>query len=263
MTVDFTSLIVIVAYFLGLMAIGVWTSKKGQDLRGHAGGWRNLRSTMRWPSIWEPIFVPLSAAVCILFFGTKLHVVSQKTGYVNTIQDYFAHRYYSPRGVRGISAIIGIPRVLLIIVGVILVGPPVIQAAGGLTHINMVLATIDTNFAFVLMLTLGLSVAPHVVNNILAARDNKCTLSSPPSTWYFSSPFPRCIPPMPNFKWAPLVAFVIYVFIMYTTKIIGFASRVMVMEGTIALPTGVANPSDFSFIETAKFAFPDVFATPG
>ena len=338
MTVDFTSLIVVVAYFLGLMAIGVWTSKKVKTSEDMLVAGRNLGFwvfvllivssicsgmtilgvsglgyTTGWPSIWEPIFVPLSAAVCILFFGTKLHAVSQKTGYV-TIQDYFAHRYYSPRGVRGVSATIGILvsmiylvgqyiaisivlkelfgipyqlalltgalivmaytilgglyaiglasliQGLLIIIGVILVGPPVIQAAGGLTHINTVLATIDPNFvqlsfpqmhppyakyafltpeylvSFFLMLTLGLSVAPHVVNNILAARDTK------------------------YFKWAPLAAFVIYVFIMYTTKIIGFASRVMVKEGAIALPTGVANPSDYSFIETAKFAFPDIFA---
>ena len=122
---DFTSLIVIVAYFLGLMAIGVWTSKKVKTSEDMLVAGRNLGFwvfvllivssicsgmtilgvsglgyTTGWPSIWEPIFVPLSAAICILFFGTKLHAVSQKTGYV-TIQDYFAHRYYSPRGVLG------------------------------------------------------------------------------------------------------------------------------------------------------------------
>jgi len=141
MTVDFTSLIVVVAYFLGLMTIGVWTSKKVKTAEDMLVAGRNLGFwvfvllivssicsgmtilgvsglgyTTGWPSIWEPIFVPLSAAVCILFFGTKLHAVSQKTGYV-TIQDYFAHRYYSPRGVRGVSATIGILVSMIYLVG--------------------------------------------------------------------------------------------------------------------------------------------------
>ncbi len=335
---DFISLVVVAAYFIGLMLIGVWTSKKVKTSEDMLVAGRNLGfwvfvllivssicSGMTilgvsglgfktgWPSIWEPIFVPLSAAVCILFFGTKLHAVSQKTGYV-TIQDYFAHRFSSPKGIRGISAVIGIVvsmiylvgqyiaisivlkelfdipyqyalvagavivmgytilgglyaigmasliQGLMILAGVILVAPPVISAAGGLTHINTVLASIDPNYvslwypqmhppyqkyafltpeylvSFFFMLTLGLSVAPHVVNNILAARDNR------------------------YFKWAPLAAFGVYVVIMYLTKIIGFAARVMVNDGIISLPTGVANPPDYSFIETAKYVFPGFFA---
>jgi sodium/proline symporter len=58
-----------------------------------------------WPSIWEQIFVPLSAAVCILFFGTKIHAVAAKTGYV-TVQDYFAHPILqSKRHTRHVSTI--------------------------------------------------------------------------------------------------------------------------------------------------------------
>lgn len=161
-------------------------------------GVAGLGYTTGWPSIWEQIFVPLSASVCILFFGTKIHAVAAKTGYV-TVQDYLAHRFYSPKGIRGVSAIIGtfisviylvgqyisisivlswlfkIPyewslvigalivmgytilgglyaigmasliQGIMILVGVLLVGPFVIMAAGGITHINTVLASIDPN----------------------------------------------------------------------------------------------------------------------
>jgi SSS family solute:Na+ symporter len=217
---DSVSTIIILLYFVGLIAIGALASKKiknsedflvagrnlgfwtftilivasicsGMTILGVAG----LGYATGWPSIWEQIFVPLSAAVCILFFGTKLHAVASKTGYV-TVQDYFAHRFYSPRGIRGTSAIIGvlisiiylvgqyvaismvlswlfkIPYLwalligafivtgytilgglyaigmaslvqgIMILVGVLLVGPVVIEAAGGMTHINTVLAGI-------------------------------------------------------------------------------------------------------------------------
>ena len=335
---DFIGTIIIVLYFVGLVAIGAIASKKiknsedflvagrnlgfwtftllivasicsGMTILGVAG----LGYATGWPSIWEQIFVPLSAAVCILFFGTKLHTVAARTGYV-TVQDYFAHRFYSPRGIRGTSAIIGIlisiiylvgqyisismvlswlfkipyewslvigavivmaytilgglyaigmaslVQGIMILAGVLLVGPVVISAAGGLEHINLVLAGIDMNMtnlwypqvhppyakysfltpeylvSFFFLLTLGLAAAPHVVNNVLAARDVK------------------------YFKWAPLAAFVIYAVIMYLCKITGFAARSMVSEKMIALPTGVANPSDYSFIVAAEHVFPTFFA---
>jgi sodium/proline symporter len=226
-------------------------------------GVAGLGYTTGWPSIWEQIFVPLSAAVCILFFGTKIHAVAAKTGYV-TVQDYFAHRFYSPKGIRGTSAIIGIlisiiylvgqyisismvlswlfkipyqwaliigavivmaytilgglyaigmaslVQGIMILAGVLLVGPFVIQAAGGLTYINTVMASIDVNMthlwypqvhppyakyafltpaylvSFFFLLSFGLAAAPHVVNNVLAARDQN------------------------YFKWSPLAAFIIY-----------------------------------------------------
>jgi len=136
----------------------------------------------------------------------------------------------------------------------------VIAAAGGLEHINIVLAGIDVNMthlwypqvhppyakyafltpeylvSFFFLLTFGLAAAPHVVNNVLAARDNR------------------------YFKWAPLAAFVIYAVIMYLCKITGFAARSMVSEKMISLPTGVANPSDYSFIVAAEYVFPVFFA---
>jgi sodium/proline symporter len=149
---------------------------------------------------------------------------------------------------------------IMILAGVLLVGPFVIGAAGGLTHINMVLASIDVNMtslwypqvhppyakyafltpqylvSFFFLLTFGLAAAPHVVNNVLAARDSK------------------------YFKWSPLAAFVIYAVIMYLCKITGFAARVMVHDNIIALPTGVANPPDYSFIVASEYVFPGFFA---
>ena len=121
MGLDFIGTIIIILYFVGLVAIGALASKKiknsedflvagrnlgfwtftllivasicsGMTILGVAG----LGYAAGWPSIWEQIFVPLSAAVCILFFGTKLHSVASRTGYV-TVQDYFAHRFYSPK----------------------------------------------------------------------------------------------------------------------------------------------------------------------
>ena len=306
---DLFGTIIIILYFVGLVGIGVLASKKiknsadflvagrnlgfwtftllvvssicsGMTILGVAG----LGYATGWPSIWEQIFVPLCAAICILFFGTKIHAVAAKTGYV-TVQDYFAHRFYSPKGIRGTSAIIGIlisiiylvgqyisismvlswlfdipyqwaliigavivmaytilgglyavgmaslVQGIMILAGVLLVGPAVIAAAGGLEHINLVLAGIDANmthlwypqvhppyakyafltpqylFSFFFLLAFGLAAAPHVVNNVLAAKDNK------------------------YFKWSPLAAFVIYAVIMYLCKITGFAARSMVERG--------------------------------
>jgi sodium/proline symporter len=335
---DFLGTIIVIAYLVGLVAIGAWASKKiktsedflvagrsmgfwtftllivasicsGMTILGVAG----LGYATGWPSIWEQIFVPLSAAVCILLFGTKIHAIAEKTGYV-TVQDYLAHRFYSPKGIRVTSAAVGIVisiiylvgqyvsisivlswlfkipyeyalimgaaivmgytilgglyaigmasliQGILILLGVLVVGPVVIQSAGGLTHINQVLAGIDPNMvnlwypqvnppyagyafltpeylvSFFFLLTFGLAAAPHVVNNVMAPKENK------------------------YYKWAPLAAFVIYAAIMYLCKITGFAARSMVQEGMIALPTNVANPPDYSFIVASEYVFPTIFA---
>jgi SSS family solute:Na+ symporter len=138
---DFLGTIIVIAYLVGLVAIGAWASKKiktsedflvagrsmgfwtftllivasicsGMTILGVAG----LGYATGWPSIWEQIFVPLSAAVCILFFGTKIHAVAEKTGYV-TVQDYLAHRFYSPKGIRVTSAAIGTLISIIYLVG--------------------------------------------------------------------------------------------------------------------------------------------------
>ncbi len=86
--------------------------------------------------------------------------------------------------------------------------PLVLLKAGGLTHINEALADIDPNLvqpwfpspvyanyafctpeflvSFGLRLTIGLAVAPHVINNVLAAKEDR------------------------YFRWSPLIAFVLY-----------------------------------------------------
>jgi sodium/proline symporter len=338
MALDFISMIIIVGYMVGLMGIGAWASKKIKSSEDFLVAGRNLGFwtftllvvasicsgmtilgvsglgyTAGWHSIWEQIFVPLAAAVCILLFGLKIHAIAANTGYM-TVQDYFAHRFYSPSGIRGTSAVIGIlisiiyligqyvsigmvlswlfkipyqqalivgavivmgytilgglyavgmaslVQGMMILVGVLLVGPVVIQAAGGLSHINTVIASIDPNLvaawysqmhppyagyafmtpeylvSFFFLLTLGMAAAPHVVNNVLAAREAK------------------------YFQWAPFAAFAIYAVIMYLCKITGFAARTMVHDGMIAMPTGVSNPSDYSFLVAAEHVFPAFFA---
>lgn len=135
------TIIIVSLYLLGMLLVGAWASKKiktvehyiiaGRDL----GFWvfailvvasctsgmtllgvSGLGYVAGWPSIWEQIFVPLTCAVCILFYGTKLHRVSIRQGYL-TLQDYFAHRYYSPRFMRGAAAV-----AVLVVSSIYLVG---------------------------------------------------------------------------------------------------------------------------------------------
>jgi len=339
---NFEMAAIVAVYFLGLMAVGAWASKKVKTSEDYILAGRNLGfwvftilivacicSGMTilgtsglgyvtgWPTIWEQVFVPLSAAVCILLFGTKLHAVGRERGYL-TVQDYFSDRFYSKNGIRGLSAVTGILvsliymvgqyvaismvlswlfgisyqtaliisalivtayvimgglyavawnnliQGMMLILGVLIVAPAVIQSAGGLTHINTVLAGIDPNFvqpwypnwypsaegpyapyafatpiflvSFFFLLAFGLASAPHVINNVFAARDNK------------------------YFRWAPLAAFSIYVVVMYLIKISGFAGRVMTTQGQIILPTGVTNPQDYAFILGAEYAFPSIIS---
>ncbi|HOS67366.1 MAG TPA: sodium:solute symporter family protein, partial [Methanoculleus sp.] len=140
------------------------------------------------------------------------------------------------------------------ILGVLLMAPPVIMSAGGLTHINTVLAGVDPNFvgpwfpeayapyayatpeflfSFAILLMVGLACAPHVVNNVLAAREAR------------------------YFKWAPLVAFLIYAVVMLLVKLVGFAVRSLVEEGRLVLPDAV-NAQDYSFIVGVEHAMPNV-----
>ncbi|MBN1431786.1 MAG: sodium:solute symporter family protein [Methanomicrobiaceae archaeon] len=142
----------------------------------------------------------------------------------------------------------------ILIAGVLIMAPLVIIAAGGLEHINMVLSSIDPNMvqpyypsayaayayctpeflvSFVILLTVGLACAPHVVNNVLAAKEDKF------------------------FKWSPLVAFGIYMVIMFLVKFSGFAVRVLVEEGKLVLPETV-NAQDFAFMYGVEFAAPNM-----
>jgi sodium/proline symporter len=142
----------------------------------------------------------------------------------------------------------------ILIIGVLIMAPLVIISAGGLEHINTVLSSIDPNLiqpyfpsayasyayctpeylvGFVIMLTIGLACAPHVVNNVLAAKEEKF------------------------FKWSPLVAFVLYLVVISLVKISGFAVRVLVEEGKLVLPATV-NAQDFAFMYGVEFASPNM-----
>jgi len=331
---DIITVAIVAVYFLVLIGIGAWGSSKirttedyivagrslgfwvftilmvasicsGMTLVGVSG----LGYATGWPTIWEQICVPLAAAFCIIVFGVKIHHVGKHAGYM-TVEDYFAHRFESPRAIRGLSAVAGVVVSLIylvgqytaisivliwlfdiphlqalliaviiitaytvigglfavswttliqggiLIIGVILTAPFVILKAGGLTHINKVLAGLDPNMvqpwypspvyagyafatpeflaSFGLLLTIGLAVAPHVINNVLAAKEDR------------------------YFRWSPLIAFVLYVIVMFLVKFAGFAVRVLEMEGQLVLP-GAVNAQDFAFMYGIENAFGSLF----
>ena len=330
---DPITFVLIGLYFVVLIGIGSWASKKihttedyilagrslgfwvftiliicsvcsGMTLLGVSG----FGYSSGWPGIWEQIFVPLAASFCIIVFGVKLHAVGKERGYM-TVQDYLADRFESPRALRGLSAVSGIIVSLvylvgqytaisivlvwlfgiphweallisgviitaytvvgglyavswttliqggILILGVFLMAPFVIVSAGGLSHINTVLAGVDPNFvepwfpspayasyayatpeflvSFGILLMVGLACAPHVINNVLAAKEAR------------------------YFKWSPLIAFGIYAVVMFLVKFTGFAVRSLVEEGALALPDAV-NAQDFAFIVGVEYAMPNV-----
>ena len=132
MIVDPLKIVLVGTYFLVMIGIGIWASRKihsmsdyvvagrslgfwvftflmiasvcsGMSLLGVSG----LGFRFGWPTIWEQIALPLSIAFCIIFFGVKMHAVSRSSGFL-TVQDYFAERYESERGLRSLSAVAGI-----------------------------------------------------------------------------------------------------------------------------------------------------------
>ncbi len=138
---DITTILIIAIYFIAMIGIGAWASKKikntedylvagrsldfwvfvllmigtvasGMSLLGVSG----LGFKLGWPTIWEQIFVPLSIGFCVIFFGVKLHTIAKTAGYM-TVQDYLAHRYESPVALRTLSAVAGIIVSLIYLVG--------------------------------------------------------------------------------------------------------------------------------------------------
>jgi len=302
--IDPVAAVLVIIYFIAMVGIGIWASKKIQNMSDYVVAGRSLDFwvfTMlmigsvcsgmsllgvsglgykfAWPTIWEQLAVPLSIAFCIIFFGVKMHTVAKKSGYM-TVQDYLAHRFESQTSLRGMSAtagivvsmiylagqytaisivlmwLFGLPhwlalligaaivtiytvigglyavawttliQGLILILGVLIMAPIVILAAGGFTHINEVMAAVNpTNVdpwvtgasavftpeyivSFALLLTIGLACAPHVINNILCVRDVKV------------------------FKWAPLVAFGIYAVVMVLAAVMSTTDRLMLTIGT-------------------------------
>ncbi|HJK66650.1 MAG TPA: sodium:solute symporter family protein, partial [Methanocorpusculum sp.] len=316
------ALFLILMYFALLLGIGVWAAKRIKNsedyiLAGRSlGFWifvlllitsicsgvtliggSGMGFTYGWPSIWDQIFVPLSAVFCIVFFGSKLNLIGKKQGIV-TLEDYFSLRYENNRELRTISAVIGIlvslvylvgqytaisivlvwlfgmehwqalliaaaiittytilgglyavswtgmVQGLILIFGMLIFAPMIVMYAGGLEHINTVLAAIDPNFvmpafperyaayayitpeiifSFGVLLVVGLACAPHVVSNVLAVKDVRF------------------------FRWAPLIAFAVYLTISMLVRFSGMGVRTMVEEGTVVLPD-VTNAADYSFV---------------
>jgi len=122
----------VVIYFIVMVGIGVLASKKIHNMSDYVVAGRSLDFWVftllmigsvcsgmsllgvsglgykfAWPTIWEQLAVPLSIAFCIIFFGTKMHLVAKKSGYL-TVQDYVAHRFESQTALRGMSATAGI-----------------------------------------------------------------------------------------------------------------------------------------------------------
>jgi len=323
-----TTIAIVTIYFLAMIGIGAWASKKikntedylvagrslgfwvfillmigtvcsGMSLLGVSG----LGYKFGWPTIWEQIFVPLSIAFCVIFFGVKLHAITRETGYI-TVQDYLAHRYESPTTLRTLSAISGIIvsmiylvgqytaiaivlmwlfeiplwlalviatlvvtiyttigglyavawaaliQSLILIIGVAIMAPLIIFYAGGFTHVNEFMASVNPDLvqpwmaggmvftpaylvSFGVLLIVGLSCAPHVINNVLAVKDARL------------------------FKWAPLVAFLIYGAVMFFLKFAGFAGIALVQEGVFTLPD-VPNAQDFVILYGIQNAIPQV-----
>ena len=324
---DLITVVLVAIYFLILVGIGIWASKKIHNMEDYVvagrslGFWvftllmigsvcsgmsllgvSGLGYKFAWPTIWEQIAVPLSIAFCIIFFGVKMYAIAKKSGYI-TVQDYLAHRFESNTTLRALSALSGIvvsmiylagqytavsivlmwlfkiPHLwalligaaivtiytvigglyavswttliqgVILIAGVLIMAPFVIMAAGGFTHVNEVMASINPSnvdpwvvggvfspeyvVSFVLLLTIGLACAPHVINNVLAVKDIR------------------------YFKWAPIIAFVVYGIVMFLMKFSGFAGMSMVKEGLIVLPD-VKNASDYIFVTGIEYALPSV-----
>jgi SSS family transporter len=325
MAADVITIGVVALYFIGMLAIGAWASKKIKNTEDYLVAGRSLgfwvfvllmigtvASGMSllgvsglgfkagWPTIWEQIFVPLSIGFCIIFFGVKLHNVAKTSGYV-TVQDYLAHRYESPTALRTLAAVAGIIVSLIylvgqysaiaivlmwlfqiplwlaliiatlittiytaigglyavawasliqsaiLIIGVLIMAPIILFYAGGFTHVNEFMATINPNLvmpwnpsgafaipyiaSFAVLLMVGLACAPHVINNVLAIKDVK------------------------YFKWAPIIAFVTYGVVIFLLKFTGFAGAVMVKEGVFTLPQ-VPNAGDFVILYGIQYALP-------
>ena len=332
------TIVLIVAYFIALLGIGIWASRKIKNSEDYMLAGRNLGFWLftllivcsicsgmtligtsefgfksGWPGIWEQIFVPLAASFCMIFFGSKLNRIGKKIGCM-TIADYFAARYEDNKLLRALSAFAsiavsmiylvgqytaisivlmwafglehwvalliagviitaytvigglyaiswtGLIQGLILIVGILIVAPLIILKAGGLEVINGVLSSIDpelvlpaftTNYAayayctpeylvsFGILLMVGLASAPHVISNVFAAKK------------------------ISYLRWAPLVAFLIYVVVMFFVKIAGFGVRAMTETGVFDTATTAlieANPK-FSLLYGIEAASPSLLIT--
>ncbi|HJJ87077.1 MAG TPA: sodium:solute symporter family protein, partial [Methanocorpusculum sp.] len=152
------TLVLMVVYFVVLLGIGVWASKKIKSSEDYILAGRNLGFWLftllivcsicsgmtligtsefgfksGWPGVWEQIFVPLAASFCIIFFGSKLNRIGRKEGCM-TVADYFALRYENNRELRALSAFASIIVSLIYLVGQYTAISVVLMWAFGLEH---------------------------------------------------------------------------------------------------------------------------------
>jgi len=140
---------------------------------------------------------------------------------------------------------------IIIVAGVLVVAPAVIQSAGGPALVNRTLAAIDPALlrpafpqvhppaadyafctplfivSFALLLGMGLGSSPHIAHNVLTVRDRR------------------------TFRWAPLAVFLLYLPIMYLVKMSGMAARALAANGQIA----VSRPDD-ALLAAVRYALP-------
>ncbi|MBN1445793.1 MAG: sodium:solute symporter family protein [Candidatus Omnitrophica bacterium] len=157
-----------------MLILGSTTS--GMTLLGVSG----LGYIGGWPTFWEQIFVPLTCAVAIIFYGYKLYGVCKKKDFL-TLQDYLAYRFESPKAVRAISSfavlitsliylvgqytaisivlkwLLGIPQIQALLVGAIIV--VIYVLLGGLYAVSW--TTLFQGFIIVFGV---LGIAPLVIN---------------------------------------------------------------------------------------------------
>ncbi|HHF98945.1 MAG TPA: sodium:solute symporter family protein [Candidatus Aerophobetes bacterium] len=167
--------LVILIYLMIILGIGAWASKKIKTAEDYVVAGRSLGFWMftiliiasctsgmtllgvaglgyigGWPTIWEQIFVPLSCAICILVYGTKLHKVGQEKKYM-TIQDYFSHRFYSPRAMRAVSGIAVLITSAIYLVGQYRAISIVLTRLLGITHLQALLIGAGIVMVYVIM----------------------------------------------------------------------------------------------------------------
>jgi sodium/proline symporter len=150
---------------------------------------------------------------------------------------------------------------LILVIGTVLMLPFVLSAAGGFAAMNEALNSVkpigpfrppglDMPFGgfeflttplynltlFGLSVFLGLSVAPHIINNVFAFKDAKCI------------------------KWGPVASFAIGAVVLSSTKLMGIAGRVAWSQGLIDIPSHPVVPgakwSDMVLPIMVEFAAP-------
>ncbi|HJK44101.1 MAG TPA: sodium:solute symporter family protein, partial [Methanocorpusculum sp.] len=90
--------------------------------------------------------------------------------------------------------------------------------------------------SFGILLMVGLACAPHIMSNVFAAKK------------------------ISYFKWAPLVAFGVYVIIMFLVKFCGMGVRVMAEDGKLDA-IAASNAPDFALMYGIQAAAPSIFIT--